>query len=62
MTEKIIVTMWMKKNTVKAAFSDNGKIYTKECSTLQEAKSSFDTIKKMLEERGHMINLQDLEK
>lgn len=62
MTEKVIVTLWMKGNTVKATFSDNGKLFTKECSTAEEAKSSFDTIIKMLSERGNVIKIKENEK
>lgn len=61
MKEKVIVTLWMKGNIVKAVFSDNGKLFMKKCSTPEEAKSSFDTIRKMLSERGNVIKIKENE-
>ena len=60
MTEKVIVTMWIKDNTINAAFSDNGKLYSKICQTRQEAEKEFDIMKKMLSELGNEIKIKEI--
>lgn len=55
-----IVTMWIKDTTVNATFSDNGKLYSKICKTVEEARTEFDIIKDMLSKKGHEIKLKDM--
>lgn len=59
MTEKCTVNIWIKGNSVKAVFSDNQKLFQKDCSSPEEAKKEYDIIKSMLTQRGHEIKIKD---
>lgn len=61
-SKKCTVNIWIKGNSVKAVFSDNQKLFQKDCKSKEEAKEEYDIIKGMLSRIGHEIKLQDLEK
>lgn len=53
-----VVTIWIKDTTVNVVFSDNRNLVQKICNSKEEAEQEYDTIHKMLSERGHVIKIK----